>query len=207
MELRVLGDVEAWMEGRRMEVGHARQRCVLVVLVVDANRAVTVDQLLERVWSQEPPQRGRQALRSYLSRLRRLFSPAGVGIERRSNGYILVADPDSVDLHLFRRVVADARAADGEHALELFEQALALWRGEPFAGLDTPWLATVRGRMRVVLLGTGSLSSLPQTGQRPIPMGGAGSDTRRPTSARWSRVRTPSAGQPGPAISVANAAR
>src|SRR5882757_9188483 len=101
VELRVLGDVEAWIEDRRIEVGHARQRCVLAVLVLQANQVVTVDQLLERVWSQQPPQRGRQVLRTYLSRLRLLLAPAGVGIERRANGYVLVADPDMVDVYHF----------------------------------------------------------------------------------------------------------
>ncbi|TWP54026.1 tetratricopeptide repeat protein [Lentzea tibetensis] len=144
VELRVLGDVEARIESRRIEVGHARQRCVLAVLVVEANRVVTVDQLLDRVWSQDLPHRGRQVLRTYLSRLRLLLAPGGIGIERRPNGYLLRADPDIVDMHQFHRLVAQARATDDEHALGLFEQASALWRGEPFAGLDTPWLASVR---------------------------------------------------------------
>lgn len=144
MELRVLGDIEAWIEDRRIEVGHARQRCVLSVLVMDANQVVTVDQLLERVWSQDLPHGGRQVLRTYLSRLRLLLSPGGLAIERRPNGYVLLAEPESMDVHYFHRLVAQARAADDMHALGLFDQALALWRGEPFAGLQTPWLATVR---------------------------------------------------------------
>jgi DNA-binding SARP family transcriptional activator/tetratricopeptide (TPR) repeat protein len=145
VELRVLGDVEAWAGDRRIEVGHARQRCVLAVLLVETNRVVTVDQLLERVWSEQLPQRGRHVLRTYLSRLRVLLSPVGVGIERCPNGYVLRADPDSVDVHHFHRLLTHARAADeDEDALGLFEQALALWRGEPFTGLETPWLATVR---------------------------------------------------------------
>ncbi|MET0234200.1 MAG: BTAD domain-containing putative transcriptional regulator [Kibdelosporangium sp.] len=145
VELRVLGDVEAWIEDQRIEVGHARQQCVLAVLVMTANRIVTVDQLLERVWSQHPhPPQRRQVLRTYLSRLRMRLSPAGVAIERRPNGYILLADPDSVDVLHFHHLVAQARAADDERALELFDQALGLWRGEPFAGLTTPWLDSVR---------------------------------------------------------------
>ncbi|MGV9367872.1 BTAD domain-containing putative transcriptional regulator [Amycolatopsis sp. NPDC003731] len=145
MKLRVLGDVEAWIEDRRIEVGHVRQRCVLAVLVMEANRVVTVDQLLERVWSQHPPRRDRQVLRTYLSRLRLLLCPAGVAIERRPTGYVLLAAPDTIDVHQFHRLVTQARAADDDKlALGLFDQALGLWRGEPFAGLTTPWLDTVR---------------------------------------------------------------
>ncbi|MEU0883361.1 BTAD domain-containing putative transcriptional regulator [Lentzea sp. NPDC005914] len=144
VELRVLGDVGAWIEDRRFEVGHPRQRCVFAVLAVEANRVVTVDQLLERVWSQDLPLRGRQVLRNYLSRLRLLLAPAGIGIERRSSGYVLLADPGVVDVLRFRHLITCSRDADDEQALGLYDQALALWRGEPFAGLETPWLAAVR---------------------------------------------------------------
>ncbi|WP_086665157.1 AfsR/SARP family transcriptional regulator [Lentzea kentuckyensis] len=144
VELRVLGDVSAWIGDRRIEVGHARQRCVFAVLAVEANQVVTVDQLLERVWEQHLPYRSRQVVRTYLSRLRLLLSPEGIAIERRPSGYVLLAGTDVVDLHRFRHLIAAARAAGDDQALDLFDQALALWRGEPFAGLRTEWLATVR---------------------------------------------------------------
>ncbi|PSL54205.1 DNA-binding SARP family transcriptional activator [Saccharothrix carnea] len=144
-ELRVLGEVELRVRGFRVEVGHARQRSVLVALVMDANRVVTVDRLLDRVWAQHVPHRARDVVRNYVSRLRRPLAEAGIAVERRSGGYVLHVDPDSVDVHRFHRLVDDARAAtDDEHAAATFEQALGLWRGEAFAGLDTPWLDTVR---------------------------------------------------------------
>ncbi|NGY65877.1 AfsR/SARP family transcriptional regulator [Lentzea sp. NEAU-D13] len=117
---------------------------MFAVLAVEANRVVAVEQLLERVWTEDLPHRGRQVLRNYLSRLRLLLSPEGIGIERRPNGYVLLADPDVVDLHRFRRLVIRARRADDVQALSLFDQAMVLWQGEPFTGLDTPWLAAVR---------------------------------------------------------------
>ncbi|MDX8148720.1 BTAD domain-containing putative transcriptional regulator [Lentzea sp. BCCO 10_0061] len=140
----MLGDVGVWIGSRRVEVGHARQRCVFAVLAVEANRVVTVDQLLERVWPRDLPLRSRQVLQNYLSRLRQVLSPEGIGIERRSTGYVLLTDPDLVDLHRFRALVTLARGAGDEHAFALLGQALTLWRGEPFTGLETPWLAAVR---------------------------------------------------------------
>ena len=146
MEFRLLGDVEARLDGQRLETGHARQRCVLVALLVDVNRPIPVDQLVDRVWADEPPHRARNALAGYLSRLRNLLAGAGdVRIVREPGGYVLTTNALSVDLHLFRHMAAQARAAaDPLEAAALFDKALDLWRGEPFAALDTPWVDEVR---------------------------------------------------------------
>jgi predicted ATPase/DNA-binding SARP family transcriptional activator len=158
VEFRLLGDVEAWLDGRRLEIGHARQRCVLVALLVDVNRPVPADQLVDRVWADEPPHRARNALAGYLSRLRTLLADADdVAITREPGGYVLTADPLAVDLHRFRSLVSAARAAsDPADAAATFDNALALWRGEPLASLDTPWVNDIRSsldaeRLSVVL--------------------------------------------------------
>ena len=98
-EFRLLGDVEVLLDGRPLEIGHARQRCVLVALLVDVNRPVPADQLIDRVWADEPPQRVRNALAGYLSRLRTLFAGTDdVVIAREPGGYVLKTDASSVDL-------------------------------------------------------------------------------------------------------------
>ncbi|GIM91891.1 AfsR/SARP family transcriptional regulator [Paractinoplanes toevensis] len=141
----VLGAVEAQISGHPVGLGHARQCSVLAVLLVEAGRPVSIDQLIDRVWGDEAPQRADGALYSYLSRLRRAVAEAAeVGIERRPGGYVLTVDPQTVDLHLFRRLISQARSAEDRSAAELLTQALGLWRGEPFAGLDTPWLVSMR---------------------------------------------------------------
>ncbi|GIF35737.1 AfsR/SARP family transcriptional regulator [Actinoplanes xinjiangensis] len=145
-EFGVLGVVEARIDGRPADLGHARQRCVLGVLLVEAGRPVTPDQLIDRVWGERAPQRAAGALYSYLSRLRRAVAGAdGVEIRREPGGYLLTVNPQTVDLHRFRRLMTTARAAESDRAAAgLIEQALGLWRGDPFAGLDTPWLAAMR---------------------------------------------------------------
>ncbi|MFI5801140.1 BTAD domain-containing putative transcriptional regulator [Streptomyces sp. NPDC051677] len=146
VEFCLLGNVEARLDGRIVDLGHARQRCVLAVLLVDANRVVSVDQLVERVWADRIPQRARNTLYGYLSRLRQALAIAeGVDIVRRSGGYVLDVEETAVDLHRFHGVVARARAAThNEQAAALFGQALGLWRGDAFAGLDTPWFNALR---------------------------------------------------------------
>ncbi len=146
VEFRVLGDVEVGVDGQLVDLGHARQRCVLVTLLVEANHVVSTDQLVDRVWGERPPPRARETLHSYLSRLRRALAAVDdVAIVRRSGGYVLAVDPMTVDLHRFRHLVIQARTAQSEdHALSLFEQALGLWRGEAFAALDTAWFNAQR---------------------------------------------------------------
>lgn len=122
---------------------------MLAVLLIEVNRAVPGDQLIERVWSGRPPHRARNTLAGYVSRLRMQLSqlPA-VEICHGPGGYELRADPQLVDLYEFRELVDRARVArDVAEAAPLWERALGLWRGEPFANLDTPWFNDMRSSL------------------------------------------------------------
>jgi len=148
VRFRLLGIVEAYADDAPVDLGHPRQRCVLTTLLVDANRVVSVDQLVDRVWDENPPKRARDIVYSHLSRLRSTLAGApGVAIVRGGAGYALHVDEETVDLHRFRRLVARARSAADEDALSLYEQALGLWHGDAFADLDTPWLGAIRTAM------------------------------------------------------------
>ncbi|MGH3878224.1 MAG: BTAD domain-containing putative transcriptional regulator [Actinophytocola sp.] len=146
VEFRVLGDVAVSVDGQGVDVGHARQRCVLAALLVDANRVVPVPTLADRVWAGHSPGSARNALSGYVSRLRRLVTATGEArLARQPSGYLLTVDPTAVDLHRFRHLVALARSTpDRSEALTLLTEALRLWRGDAFATLDTPWLNGIR---------------------------------------------------------------
>ncbi|SOJ54635.1 Putative HTH-type transcriptional regulator [Mycobacterium simulans] len=146
VEFGLLGDIEARIDGRRLDIGHARQRCVLLAFLIDVNRAIPVDQLVDRVWSDRPPNHARNSLAGYVSRLRNLLADTeDAGISREPGGYVLTADPLSVDLHRFRSVVSQARASDDpREAAALFDRALGIWSDEPFVALDTPWVNDLR---------------------------------------------------------------
>ncbi|PSL51771.1 DNA-binding SARP family transcriptional activator [Saccharothrix carnea] len=146
--LRLLGEVAAEVDGRPVDLGAPRQRCVLAALAVDAGRAVPVDRLVERVWGTEVARRARATLHSYISRLRRALADAdGLAIVHRSGGYALVADAVErvVDVHRFRHLCA--RAGD-DGAVVALTEALALWRGEAFTGLAGEWVLAERDRLR-----------------------------------------------------------
>jgi DNA-binding SARP family transcriptional activator len=147
---RLLREIEVLHDEHRIDVGHARQRCVLATLLVDVNRPATVDQLIDRVWANRPPYQPRNALSAYMSPLRRLSAGVpGVRISRGPPGYVLTAHALAVDLHEFRHLAARARAASQPaDAAALYGRALDLWRGEPFAAIDTPWFDGVRGSLQ-----------------------------------------------------------
>ena len=124
-----------------LDLGHDRQRCVLTALLVDANRPVPVPVLLDRAWGDRLPQHPREALYSCLSRLRQALSAAGARLARDRGGYTIELEPLDIDLHRFDDLVRRAgHARDPGQALACLEPALALWTGDAFGTLDTPWL-------------------------------------------------------------------
>src|SRR5512142_2082791 len=148
VEFRVLGRFELVHEERHVQLGHAKQRSVLAVLLIEAGHVVPAETLVDRVWGYEPPDTAISVLYGYLTRLRKALAEVGTGVERRSGGYVLDVDPDTVDLHRFRRLIAAAETETEPGAVATaYDAALAIWRGAPFADLPSPWLRAVRERL------------------------------------------------------------
>ncbi|MGW6933552.1 BTAD domain-containing putative transcriptional regulator [Lentzea sp. NPDC054927] len=150
MEFVLLGGIAVRSGGGALDLGPARQRCVLAALAVDAGRVVSVDRLIDRVWGENPPLRARATLLNYLSRLRLLLADAGGGsatVVRRPGGYTLQAERSAVDLLRFHDLCDRARAVDDGHAVVLLQRALELWRGEALTGVDGEWAEAERDRL------------------------------------------------------------
>ncbi|MBO3740155.1 AfsR/SARP family transcriptional regulator [Actinoplanes flavus] len=148
VECRVFGDIAVTSDGRQIDIGHARQKVVLAVFLLQPGQVIGVDTLIDHVWPERLPQRARASLYSYVSRLNAALTGTGVEIARRSGGYLLDIDPARIDLHRFRDAVARAReaarAGDPERALALLQAALDLCRGRPFGAVETTRLAALR---------------------------------------------------------------
>ncbi|OLB80735.1 MAG: hypothetical protein AUI14_05640 [Actinobacteria bacterium 13_2_20CM_2_71_6] len=144
MEFRLLGPVEVWARGRLIDLGHAKQRSVLVLLLLEAGRVVPVATLVDRVWGHAPPDSALNVLYGYIARLRKALTPTGVRLVRRSGGDLVDVDPDEVDVHRFHRLLAEAATGgDPQRMAATYDEALALWRGTPFADVTSDWLASV----------------------------------------------------------------
>lgn len=156
MEVQLLGPVELSAGGHTVEVGPPQRRTVMAALAVDVGRPVAVDVVIERVWGQRAPDGARGAVHAHVARIRRVCEQGaetareGLGVVRRSGGYLLEARPDQVDVYRFRQLVDQARTAgpaDPERA-RLLREALDLWRGEPLSGLNGEWAARMREAWR-----------------------------------------------------------
>ena len=147
IEFRVLGPVSAWADGTAIALG-PRQQAVLAVLLVQPNRLVSRDQLLDRVWGEKLPTRPANAMQTQLTLLRRALAPIpDVTIIWQTGGYRLTVDEATIDLHRFRQLVAQARTSPLAEAAARWDEALGLWRGEPFVGIDAPWFAKLRANL------------------------------------------------------------
>jgi WD40 repeat protein/DNA-binding SARP family transcriptional activator len=111
-----------------------RERAILAALVVCRGNAVSADVL----WPDRPPTSWAKMLQNGVVRLRKLLGAAA--IETHQRGYCLVLPADEIDARRFERLVDRARELNStgasERAAHLFGEALALWRGPPFADLD-----------------------------------------------------------------------
>jgi DNA-binding SARP family transcriptional activator len=153
MQFGVLGPVEIWVDGRPADAGHARQRAVLAVLLLDVGLSVQLEVLIDRVWGEHPPRSARNTLYGYVGRLKALIASGqdpDAMLSRRSGGYVLRAGPERVDVGRFRRLVADAATAgDDDRAGQALREAVTLWRGAALAGLDSPWLNGQRATLEL----------------------------------------------------------
>jgi DNA-binding SARP family transcriptional activator/DNA-binding CsgD family transcriptional regulator len=167
-DLRVdlLGPVRAReLDGSELALGPARQRAVLARLAAAAGDVVTRRELIAAVWGEQAPASAEGNVYTYISGLRRRLDHERAEDERRlvseGGGYVLRGI--EVDLTEFQRRCAQAEGAAAGEAAEQYATALALWQGEPYAGIPGPfaeeqrtrlselWLATVERRAQVLL--------------------------------------------------------
>jgi DNA-binding SARP family transcriptional activator len=146
LEFRVLGPLAVWTDGTRVRLFGPRQEKVLAALLLEANRQVSLDRLVDVVWDDDPPATARRQIQDMATRLRRTLAAAGAPdllITERA-GYRLRIEDDQLDAHRFENLLAQARAAaadNAEVASKLFRTALGLWRGSALADVGSQVIA------------------------------------------------------------------
>jgi DNA-binding SARP family transcriptional activator len=138
LEVRALGPVEAEAAHQQVALRGRLEKALLARLALTPGRAVPVERLVDDLWGERAGNDPAAALQTLVHRLRRSLGPARAALCRRDSGYTLMVPPEAVDVCLFEDLVARARSSSpgGAEARALLHQALGLWRGTPFSGLE-----------------------------------------------------------------------
>ncbi|WP_367136937.1 BTAD domain-containing putative transcriptional regulator [Saccharothrix sp. HUAS TT1] len=157
LRFEVLGLLRAVRGGGEVDLGAAKQRAVLAVLLLARNTPVSRDQIIEAVWGDNTPTSAVNLVQTYVAGLRRALEPSRAPrtpaelLTSVGDGYLLRVDPTAVDLDEFERgVVAAARlraSGDLVAAAAALDEALDRWRGEPLGGVAGLFAEVERGRL------------------------------------------------------------
>ncbi|MEV8372011.1 BTAD domain-containing putative transcriptional regulator [Kribbella sp. NPDC056861] len=154
LRFRVFGPTEVRVDGVVVPLRAKQLRALLTALLIEANRVVAPETLIEALWGGEPPAGPERALHTSLSRLRAALGPAADSLRTVPGGYLIEVAEDQLDLAEFQALVERADAVDDPRERKrILTQALDLWREVPLAG-DTaaeslqgrPWLVLDRLR-------------------------------------------------------------
>jgi WD40 repeat protein/DNA-binding SARP family transcriptional activator len=150
LEFRVLGPLTVRVDGVAVPAGGPKQRGLLALLLLDANRVVPRERLIGELFEDQSVNSADHALRNHVSRLRRVLNAAADDEPRlaaRGGGYLLRVEPGELDLENFERLAADGRealaAGDAAAAAGALRAAEALWHGRPLGDLEFERLAQV----------------------------------------------------------------
>jgi DNA-binding SARP family transcriptional activator len=141
----LLGPVRGWVDGAEVELGSPDQRAALAYLLLREGRPATAGEIIDAVWGDDAPRSVQGVLRTYVYRLRRLFSEAGGDrlIQSVGGSYALPVAAESVDAQVFQQRVAEGRQARLEgnpaRAAVLLGEGLNLWQGTPLSGMRGPY--------------------------------------------------------------------
>ncbi|MEU6410923.1 BTAD domain-containing putative transcriptional regulator [Microbispora sp. NPDC046933] len=143
MRLNVLGPMELVVAGQAMPAGPPKQRALLALLAMNADRVLPADVLADRLWGGSPPASAQGSLQVYVSNLRRRLEPgrkAGAPatvLVSAADGYGLMTGGLDLDTRDFDALVStgSGHLGEGRHeqAAAVLTEALALWRGDAYA--------------------------------------------------------------------------
>jgi predicted ATPase/DNA-binding SARP family transcriptional activator len=136
----LLGPVAVWRDARPLPLGTPQQRRLLAVLILHRNTPVSIDRIVDALWHEDVPAHALQTVRTYVSRLRKILWGDPSPLLTEGGGYRLAIEGAQVDIDRFEALAQNGRealdAGDAALATSRLEDALALVRGSPLAGLE-----------------------------------------------------------------------
>ena len=157
LRFEILGDVRALRGAEEVDLGPAKQRAVLAVLLLHAGHPVPTHQIVDAVWGDEPPENGANVVQKYVAGLRRVLEPErsprspGELIALANGGYVLRVEAGALDADRFQaglaQATAERKAGQLAAAADTLRRSLGLWQGEALAGLTGPAFDSARNRL------------------------------------------------------------
>jgi DNA-binding SARP family transcriptional activator len=156
LRFRLLGPVQVLLDDRPVPLGGTGMRGLLAMLLLEPNQVVSLDRIVDVLWSHEPPESARTMVQGYVSRLRQRLAgadPTGaVRIVTNPPGYQLLVNEQLIDVTVARTLVAEAWGAPAVRRAELLRDAQALWRGPALADLGGRVQAPELNELRLSVL-------------------------------------------------------
>ena len=149
MEFKLLGPLEVGNGSAPVAIAGRKQRALLARLLLDANRTVAADRLVDDLWGESVPESAQKMVQIYVSQLRKVL-PDGI-LQTRPPGYAVKVEPASIDLVRFEQLRREGEAAhaagNAELASRRFDEALSLWRGDALAEFQEPFAQAEASRL------------------------------------------------------------
>src|SRR5215813_7199379 len=95
MEFKLLGPLEVRDGPAPVVVAGRKQRALLARLLLDVNRTVARERLLDDLWGEDVPDSALKMVQIYVSQLRKVL-PADM-LQTRPPGYAIEVDPAAID--------------------------------------------------------------------------------------------------------------
>ena len=136
MNFSILGPTRVTDGQRVLNIGGPKQRTVLAMLIAGGGKFVSADVIAEAVYGDELPERYRRNVQTYVSTLR---SVVGDAIVKDGDGWVFHAGTSQVDALEFEALylsAVDGSDRDPSAAGSVLREALALWRGHPYADIE-----------------------------------------------------------------------
>lgn len=177
MRFKLLGQLQVHDGGRILTPQAHKQRVLLAALLLHHHTVLSVESLIDELWPEGPPRTALQALRVYISQLRKMLqsgaNPGGPALIGEPPGYCLVVEDGILDVSEFDRHRELARVAHDRHdfepALSHYRAAANLWRNAPLVDLregmlirsvtsrlEESWMAVEEGRISLEVRLAGS---------------------------------------------------
>ncbi|MFB9236533.1 BTAD domain-containing putative transcriptional regulator [Plantactinospora siamensis] len=146
---RILGPIEVSSGDDLRSLCRPQQRAVLAYLLLNANRVVSTQQLIDALWPGAPPPTARTQVHGCVSQVRRALpgDAADRLLTSRPGGYRLAVHDGELDLATFTERVCRAQETDSAGAADQLRAALSLWRGAPLTGATGAFVAAAAANL------------------------------------------------------------